>query len=104
MLVNSLGIKELGRDEVALVGNIVQNNIPILEENYVRKMNANNGFSEKRMFRLIGSIPITEELNARQMGINLDDPKEVYAYFGKNPDYLAVKSIDTGNSGKIIIK
>lgn len=104
MLVNNLGIKELGSEEVGLVGNIVQNNIPILEENYVRRMNANNGFTQKRMFRLIGSIPVTEELKARQMGIDLDDPHEVYKYFGKNPDYLSVNAIDTGKSGKIIIK
>ena len=104
MIVNSLGVKTVGSEGYGLIGSITQNNIPIVEENYVRKMNANNGFSGQRMFRKIGSIPITEQLNAVQQGYNMDDPKDIYRYFGRNPDYLSVKSINTGASGHIIVK
>jgi hypothetical protein len=104
MIVDTLGVKTVGSDGFQITGSLTQNNIPILEENYVRKMNANNGFSGKRMFRFIGSNPIAAELEARQQGWNLDDEKEIYKYFGKNPDYLTVKAIDTGASGKIVIK
>jgi hypothetical protein len=104
MITNNVGVEIIGNQAFKLTGSITQNNIPVLEENYVRKMNANNGFSKERLFRKIGSIPITEHLNAIQEGWNMDDPKEVYRYFGRNEDYLSVQKIDTGASGRIIVK
>ena len=104
MISNNLGVETVGSEGYRITGDITQNNMPVLEENYVRKMNANNGFSKGRMFRFIGSIPITEQLNAVQQGYNMDDEKDVYRYFGRNPDYMAVKGINTGASGRIIVK
>mgnify|MGYP001385339766 FL=1 len=102
-IIDTVGVEEIGGG-FRLTGSIKQNNIPVLEENYVRKMNANNGFSKERLFRKIGSIPITEHMNLIQRGYDMDDPKTVYKYFGQNPDYLSVQAINTGASGKIIVK
>ncbi len=103
-IINNIGFKTLGSEEGVLCGSITQNNIPVLEQNYVEKMNANNGFSKQRLFRKIGSIPIAAQLQAIQDGWDMDDPQQIYKYFGKEPDYLSVKAIDTGKSGKIIVK
>ncbi len=85
-------------------GGITQNNIPVLEENYVKKMNANNGFSGQRLFRKIASIPIVAVLQARKDGYNLDDPKDLRRFLKENPDYMTVDKIDSGRSPNIIIK
>jgi len=94
----------LGENECRLTGGITQNNIPILEDNYVRKMNANRGFSKERLFRKIGSIPLTVWLNAHQEGWNLDDEKEIYKFLAQNPSCRSVTAIDSGHTGQIIIK
>ena len=104
MIVNNLAFKTLGSEEGVLCGSITQNNIPVLEQNYVAKMNANNGFSEKRLFRKIASIPNVAHLKAYQDGYNLDDVKDLRRFLADNPDYLSVPAIDTGGSGKIIVK
>ena len=97
-------VKELGADEIVLNTNITQNNIPIVQQNFIDKMNANNGFSERRMFRKIASIPVVAYLNATAGGWNLDDEKEVRKFLAENEDYLTVGKIDTGRSGLIIVK
>lgn len=88
---NKLEINKVGIDDVVLTGVIRQNNIPILEENYVAKMNSNNGFSEKRMFRKIASIPDLEVLKAAQDGYNLDDEKDLRRFLQKYPEYMCVE-------------
>jgi len=90
--------------EFKVTGGITQNNIPVLEENYVRKMNANNGFSGKRLFRKIASIPIVAVLKAKQDGYNLDDPKDLRRFLTENPDYQTVEHIDSHRSPNIIMK
>lgn len=94
----------LGEDEMVITGGIVQNNIPVLEENYVRKMNANNGFSEKRMFRKIASIPDVANMKAYQDGYNLDDPKDLYRFLQENPEYMTVEKILTNRDPHIIVR
>ena len=93
----------LGEDEMVITGGIVQNNIPVLEENYVRKMNANNGFSEKRMFRQIASIPDVANMKAYQDGYNLDDVKDLYRFLNDNPEYMTVEKILTNRDPHIIV-
>jgi hypothetical protein len=104
MIVDNLGVKMLNEDECVLTGNIVQNNIPILEENYVAKMNSNNGFSEQRMFRKIASIPVIAQLQATQAGYNLDDKKDLMRFLADNPDYMSVERIKSGGNKNYIIK
>jgi hypothetical protein len=103
MIVNNIGLKMLNDDEAVLEGSITQNNIPVLEANYVEKMNANNGFSKERLFRKIASIPDTANLKAAQDGYNLDDAKDLRRFLADNPDYMTVNSINTGASGHIRI-
>ena len=94
----------LGEDEMVITGGIVQNNIPVLEENYVRKMNANNGFTEKRMFRKIASIPDVANMKAYQDGYNLDDVKDLYRFLNDNPEYMTVEKILTNRDPHIIVR
>jgi hypothetical protein len=101
---DTIGLKMLGENEVCLTGGVTQNNIPILDENFVRKMNANNGFSPKRMFRQIGSVPLVAWMVAHQEGRNLDDVGELRKYLEEHPEYMTVNRIDTGRDGRIVIK
>lgn len=107
MLVNNIGIEMKGTledGEVSLNGYLYQNNIPILEENYVKKMNSNNGFSERRMFRQIASIPVAAHIEAFNQGYNLDDPKEIYRFLNDNSDYMTVERLRSRNSHNILVK
>lgn len=104
MIQDNISVKMLGEDEMVITGGVVQNNIPVLEENYVRKMNANNGFSEKRMFRQIASIPDVANMKAYQDGYNLDDPKELYRFLQDNPEYMTVEKILTNRDPHIIVR
>ena len=104
MIQDNISVKMLGEDEMVITGGIVQNNIPVLEENYVRKMNANNGFSEKRMFRKIASIPDVANMKAYQDGYNLDDVKDLYRFLNDNPEYMTVEKILTNRDPHIIVR
>ncbi len=103
-IVDNIGLKMLNDDEAVITGSITQNNIPVLEDNYVQKMNAGNGWSDKRMFRKIASIPVVAQFAAKQAGYNVDDINDLHRFLADNPDYMTVNAIDTGASGKIIIK
>jgi hypothetical protein len=104
MITNTIGLKQLGADDCVLTGSLVQNNIPVLEENYVAKMNSNNGFSKDRLFRKIASIPEVANLKAAQDGYNLDDPKDLRRFLNDNPDYMTVDKIKTERSPNIIMR
>ena len=103
MIINNLYVKTLGSEDSVVAGSMYQNNIPVLEQNFVEKMNANNGFSKQRLFRKIASVPDVAMLKACQDGYNLDDVKDLKRFLNDNPDYMTVERIDTGASGKIII-
>ncbi len=51
---------------------------------------------------LAAEIPVIEILHARNNGIDLHDKEQREKWLLKNPQYLC--HVDTGNSGKIIIK
>jgi hypothetical protein len=104
MIHDALGIRTLGEDHCALTGDVTQNNVPILEENYVHKMNANNGFSEKRMFRKIASIPVVAAMKAAQEGYNLDEKQDLHRFLNENPDYMTVEHILSPRHSQIIVK
>jgi hypothetical protein len=107
MIVNHIGLRMEGTledGEVSLTGGITQNNVPILDENYVAKMNANNGFSEKRMFRKIASVPIAVQLKAIQDGWDLDNQKEIYKFLNADKDLRTVEHILTPRDHHIIMK
>lgn len=104
MIYDNLGLEFLGSEDAVLKGTLTQNNIPVLEENYVQKMNANNGFSDQRLFRKIASIPITAWLKATQDGYNMDDEKDLRRFLNDNQDYMTVEHLNTRRSPNIIIK
>lgn len=104
MIQDNLSVKMLNDEEMVVTGEIVQNNIPVLEENYVLKMNANNGFTEKRMFRKIASIPDVANMKAYQDGYNLDDVKDLYRFLNDNPEYMTVEKILTNRDPHIIVR
>jgi len=103
-IVDNIGLKQLNADEYVVTGSVTQNNIPVLEQNYIERMNTNNGWTGERMFRKIASIPIVAVYEAKQRGYDMDSPEGIRKYLAENPDYLTVNAIDTGASGKIIIK
>ena len=104
MIQDNLSVKMLNDEEMVVTGEIVQNNIPVLEENYVLKMNANNGSTEKRMFRKIASIPDVANMKAYQDGYNLDDVKDLYRFLNDNPEYMTVEKILTNRDPHIIVR
>ena len=104
MIQDKISVKMLNDEEMVVTGEIVQNNIPVLEENYVLKMNANNGFSEKRMFRKIASIPDVANMKAYQDGYNLDDVKDLHRFLADNPEYMTVEKILTNRDPHIIVR
>jgi hypothetical protein len=104
MIYDNIGIKLCGEEDVVLTGSITQNITPVLEQNYVEKMNANNGFSEKRMFRKIASIPVTNVLKATQEGYNLDDRNDLDKYLKVNPGFMSVDYILSPRNSHIIMK
>jgi hypothetical protein len=104
MIQDKISVKVLNDEEMVVTGEIVQNNIPVLEENYVLKMNANNGFSEKRMFRKIASIPDVANMKAYQDGYNLDDVKDLHRFLADNPEYMTVEKILTNRDPHIIVR
>lgn len=80
---------------------------PVIEENYRLKM-ANmirkRGWSDGRLMKLNARIPAIEVWKAEhQEGFNLSDPKDYHAYLMLHPEYL-IAPIDTGASGKVIVK
>lgn len=104
MITNNIRLKQLGADEVILEGSITQNTIPVLEQNYVEKMNANNGFSKQRLFRKILSVPDVDNLKAYQDGYNMDDEKDIYKYFEDHPEHRTVTKLKTERSPNIIVR
>jgi len=103
-IVDTIAVKQLGEDEVVLTGSLRQDVIPVLEENYVTRMNTNNGFSKKRMFRKIASVPLVAVLKAGQEGYNLDDPKDLRRFLDDNPGYKTVANILTPRDSRLIVK
>ncbi len=81
-----------------------QEDMPIISANEAEKMMESNGFSGKRLMRKIASIPTLAVVAAEREGYNMDDPADVRRYLSKHPEYMTVKKVDSGRSGRIIIK
>ena len=104
MIYDNLGVQFRGEEDCVIKGTITQNNVPVLEDNYVQKMNSSNGFSEKRMFRKLASIPVVAVLKAHQDGYNLDDRADLEKFLKANPGYMSVDHILSPRNSQIIIK
>jgi hypothetical protein len=105
MIVNNMGVVFHGEQDMSLRGSITQDTTPVLEQNFVEKMNLNNGFTEKRLFRKIASIPITDVLVATQKGYNLDDKRDRDRFLHEHPEFLTVdKLVHSHRSPNIMIR
>ncbi len=81
-----------------------QDDIPIIDQNEAEKLLKTNGFSGKRLMRKVASIPTLAVVLAEREGYNMSDPGDVKRYLKKHPEYMTVKSFDTGRDGRIIVK
>ena len=80
------------------------NDIPVLQQNQIDRMNDNNGFSKGRLFRKIASIDATVVAWARRQGYDMSDRRDVLKFLEKYPQYKTVRDVNTGRSGKVIVK
>lgn len=103
-IVNAQHLRMINEEEAVLDGFLFQDNIPVLEENYVQKMNGNNGFSKKRLFRKIASVPIVAHIDAERKGYNMSDPADVRRFLQENPDYMTVERIRSKGTRNYIVR
>ena len=84
----------------------VEDHRPVMDQNYIDKCNANNGFTGKRMFRHLARIPVAVITKAEQMGYDMDRDGDLMRFLRDNPEFLTVKSRLTqrNGDGRIIIK
>ncbi|SME89409.1 hypothetical protein [Desulfovibrio gilichinskyi] len=81
--------------------------VPLMTEAHFEKINGNNGFSKGRTQRVIGEIPLAEYLEMQRVANERDEPltgTQLKEFLRQNPGYMTVNGLDTGASGKIIIK
>jgi hypothetical protein len=104
-IVDRSQIIKRGENEWEHITELHQYQIPVLEENFLNKLkNPSNGFSEGRMLRKVASIPLVGVLEAERLGFDLGNKKDLERFLDFHPEYLSVRKIDTGSTGKIIIK
>lgn len=82
------------------------NNIPLLQENYFKKMQANNGMSKDRTIKELAEIPLLAVLKATEQGYNLLNISDLMKFLAENPEFATSNYYVTpgSNSHKIIIK
>lgn len=77
------------------------------EARFVRLNHNKNGFSNQRTHRVIGEMPVEDfaalEYAAEACGDYLTG-EDLRKYLHRNPQYRTVEAIDTGASGKIVVK
>jgi hypothetical protein len=84
---------------------LTQDIIPAIEHNLFLKLNdPQNGFSDQRHLRRIASIPVVVEREAQRLGYDLSNTKDLRRFLEKYPEFMTVKQVDTGRSGKVIVK
>jgi hypothetical protein len=82
----------------------VQNDIPVVDANFVEKLSRSNGFSAKRLFRKVASIPVVAVTEAQRQGYDMSKAEDVRRFLAKNKQYLTVPGIDSGRDTRNIIK
>lgn len=63
-----------------------------------------NGFSEGRNFRKIASVPVVAELDAKRLGLDLSNRKDLEKYLALHPEYQTVEYLHSRRDARIIIK
>ena len=91
-------------DTARVRSTVVQDNTPTLDEAAFKRLCANNGWSLGRELRIVAMIPTLEYEKEIQAGRPLDeDDGELRRYIERNPEVQTCK-IDSGHSGRIIVK
>ena len=103
MITNNITLKPMGDEEVALTGEIKQDNRIILESNFNESLLPNNGFTRERLMRKIASVPLLADYKATKEGVDFSDKGSVYRFLRKE-GYLSVSAIDTGHTGHVIVR
>jgi len=94
-----------GEHEIEHETVLTQDVIPALEQNFFLRMNdPQQGFSDGRTMRRIASIPVVVEQEAKRLGYDLSNRKDLERFLQKFPEYMTVKKLDSGCSGNLVIK
>ncbi|WP_156920695.1 hypothetical protein [Fundidesulfovibrio putealis] len=106
MIEKQTNVNMLGKEDFEISTKITSNNIPLLEENYIERMNSCNGFTKDRHFQKVASIPYVAILRAEQEGYDMNNEKDVLKFLAANPEFTTANYYVTpgSNSHKIIIK
>lgn len=78
-----------------------------MEQAHYERMTGRNGFTKGRGGRCIGEMPIAEYMEMERIARESGDyvtGKDLRKYLQNNREYMTVARINTGASGKIIIK
>lgn len=81
--------------------------VPVMEQAHFERLSGCNGFSDGRNQRVIGEVPLAEFFEMQRVANERDEPltgTELKAYLAENPEYMTVNKIDTGHTGKIILR
>ena len=81
-----------------------QDDVPIVQANFVEKLSRDNGFSKKRLFRKVASIPVVAVTEAERQGYNMSNEADVRAFLKKHPEFMTVKGLKTDKPAGIIVK
>lgn len=94
-----------GENEIEQETILTQDVIPTIEQNFFLKMNdPANGFSDGRAMRKIASIPVVVEQEAKRLGYDLGNRKDLEKFLQKFPEYMTVEKLDSGRRGNLVIK
>lgn len=99
MIHTELDVTVKGAEDIEVKSVTTQNNIPIIEENWLSKVVGNNGFSKEREFQHIARVPYTAYLAAKQRGYNMDNETDVNKFLRENPEFLRVDHLHPTQGG-----
>ncbi|WP_321404499.1 hypothetical protein [Maridesulfovibrio sp.] len=81
--------------------------VPIMEQAYFERLSGCNGFSDGRNQRVIGEVPLAEFFEMLRIADEQGEPLTgtgLKGFLAENPEYRTVNNIDTGHTGRIIVK
>lgn len=91
-------------DVIRWENTITQDNVPVISENYFKRLHGNGGWSDKRNMRHIAQVPAVAWIAAEKEGWNLRDRNEMYRYLQLHPDFCTANLKSAVKDAHIIIK
>ncbi|WP_421901303.1 hypothetical protein [Maridesulfovibrio sp.] len=104
MIKNEISIDEKTRTVTRVT---TYDAVPIMEQAHFEKMSGCNGFSDERNQRVIGEVPLAEFFELQRQADAHGEPltgTQLKSFLAENPEYMTVTQIDTGHTGRIIVK